>query len=199
MFKPPKNMKWTDWAQEYATLLASFASFIAMVALLAAFDGKVVATWNGVTLNAVVSILSLIMKASLAYVLAECLAQWKWVLFACEARPLIDFDRIDAATRGPLGSLRVLARTKGPISLWLGAVVTLLAIGIDPFTQQLIQFRSGLVSEPSHAARILTLTIRLAASFLRTASPRGTYMRWSRLLLSLRANSRYEMEMTESY
>ncbi|KFZ16751.1 hypothetical protein V501_02077 [Pseudogymnoascus sp. VKM F-4519 (FW-2642)] len=154
MFKPPKNMKWTDWAQEYAALLGSFASFIAMVALLAAFDGKVVTTWNGVTLNAVVSILSLIMKASLAYVLAECLAQWKWVLFAREARPLIDFDRIDAATRGPLGSLRVLARTRGPISLWLGAVVTLLAIGIDPFTQQLIQFRSGLVSEPSHAARI---------------------------------------------
>ncbi|OBT73795.1 hypothetical protein VF21_07999 [Pseudogymnoascus sp. 05NY08] len=154
MFKPPKNMKWTDWAQEYAAVLGSFTSFIIMVALLAAFDGKVVATWNGVTLNAVVSILSLIMKASLAYVLAECLAQWKWVLFAREARPLIDFDRIDAATRGPLGSLRVLARTKGPISLWLGAVVTLLAIGIDPFTQQLIQFRSGLVSEPSHAARI---------------------------------------------
>ncbi|OBT83439.1 hypothetical protein VE02_07869 [Pseudogymnoascus sp. 03VT05] len=147
MFTPLKNMKWTDWAQEYAAVLGSFASFIAMVALLAAFDGKVVGTWNGVTLNAVVSILSLIMRASLAYVLAKCLAQWKWVLFAREARPLIDFDRIDAVTRGPLGSLRVLARTKGPCR-------DTAAIGIDPFTQQLIQFRSGLFSEPSHAARI---------------------------------------------
>jgi hypothetical protein len=85
-----------------------------MVALLAAFDGKEVFTWKDVTLNAIVSVLSLTMKACLAYILAECIAQWKWILFARESRPLIDFDRIDAATRGPLGSLRVLTRTKGP-------------------------------------------------------------------------------------
>lgn len=60
MFKAPKSMKWTDWAKEYAAVLGSIASFIAMVALLAKFDGQVVATWNGVTLNAVVSILSVV-------------------------------------------------------------------------------------------------------------------------------------------
>jgi len=114
MFKARNNMKWTDWAQEYAAVLGSIASFIAMVALLATSNGRVVTTWKGITLNAVVSILSLAMKASLGFVFAECLAQWKWILFARESRPLIDFDRIDAATRGPLGSLRVLARTKGP-------------------------------------------------------------------------------------
>ncbi|KFY40222.1 hypothetical protein V495_05544, partial [Pseudogymnoascus sp. VKM F-4514 (FW-929)] len=152
MFKASKTMKWTDWAQEYAAVLGSTASFIAMVALLATSNGKVVKTWKGITLNAVVSILSLVMKASLGFVFAECLAQWKWILFARESRRLIDFDRIDAATRGPLGSLRVLARTKGPIPLWLGAAVTLLVMGLDPFTQQLVQFRSSLISEPSAAA-----------------------------------------------
>ncbi|OBT70761.1 hypothetical protein VF21_10278 [Pseudogymnoascus sp. 05NY08] len=125
-----------------------------MVVLLATFNGKAVFTWKGVTLNAIVSVLSLAMKASLAYALAECMAQWKWILFAREARPLIDFDRIDAATRGPLGSLRVLTRTKGPISLQFGAVLTLLAIGLDLFAQQLIQYRSDLVGEPSASALI---------------------------------------------
>ncbi|OBT81372.1 hypothetical protein VE02_10100 [Pseudogymnoascus sp. 03VT05] len=125
-----------------------------MVVLLATFNGKAVFTWKGVTLNAIVSVLSLAMNASLAYALAECMAQWNWILFAREARPLIDFDRIDAATRSPPGSLRVLTRTKGPISLQFGAVLTLLAIGLDPFAQQLIQYRSDLVGEPSASALI---------------------------------------------
>lgn len=114
MFTPLNKMRWTAWGLEFSALLGSIASFAAMIVLLATFNGKAVFTWKGVTLNAIVSILSLAMKASLAYALAECLAQWKWILFAREARPLIDFDRIDAATRGPLGGLRVLTRTKGP-------------------------------------------------------------------------------------
>jgi hypothetical protein len=44
MFKASKTMKWTDWAQEYAALLGSIASFVAMVALLAISNGKVVTT-----------------------------------------------------------------------------------------------------------------------------------------------------------
>jgi hypothetical protein len=106
-------MRWTAWVWEYSAVLGAVASFAAMVAVLARSDGREVVSLHGVTVNAVVSILSLAMKASLAYVLAECLAQWKWILFAREPRPLMDFERIDAATRGPLGSLRVLARTKG--------------------------------------------------------------------------------------
>ncbi len=70
-------MRWTAWVWEYSAVLGSIASFAAIVALLVSFNGKVVFTWKGVTLNATVSILSLALKASLAYVLAECIAQWK--------------------------------------------------------------------------------------------------------------------------
>jgi hypothetical protein len=104
---------WKAWGPEFWTLAGSIASFVAIVILLVIFDGKNVFTWNSITLNTIISILTLAMKSSIAYIVAECLAQWKWIVFAQQARPLMDFDRIDAATRGPLGSLRILTRTKG--------------------------------------------------------------------------------------
>ena len=103
----------SDWGYQYLTILLSLACFAALIILLAHFDQKPVFTWQGVTLNAIISILSVAIKAALAYVVSECLAQWKWILFWREERPLIDFDRIEGATRGPLGSLRVLLRTRG--------------------------------------------------------------------------------------
>lgn len=107
------TIKWTTWAWEYSAVLASIGSFAAMVVVLAHFDGKAVFEWKGMTPNTIVSLLSLAVKASLGHAIAECMAQWKWILFARESRPLMDFDRIDAATRGPLGSLRVITRTRG--------------------------------------------------------------------------------------
>lgn len=105
--------RWSAWGPEFWALIGSIAAFIAMVILLGHFNGKEVFEWNSVTLNAIVSILSVTVKASVIYVISECIAQWKWILFSREQRLLIDFDRIDGATRGPLGSLRVLLKTKG--------------------------------------------------------------------------------------
>lgn len=102
-----------QWIPELSALIGSVLSFALIIVLLSVFDNHPVFTWNGVTLNTIVSILSLAMKSSSAFTLAECTAQWKWVLFSRQKRPLIDFDRIDAATRGPLGSLRILTKMKG--------------------------------------------------------------------------------------
>jgi len=77
------------------------------------FDGEPAFAWQGITLNIMVSIISVAMKASLTYVVTECMAQWKWILFTTEEKPPIDFDRIDSAARGPSGSFRVLFRTRG--------------------------------------------------------------------------------------
>lgn len=54
---------------------------------------------------------------------------------------------------------------KNRLSLQFGAVLTLLAIGLDPFAQQLIQYRSDLVSEPSASALVAKTTrYEMAAS-----------------------------------
>ncbi|KAK6220136.1 hypothetical protein QIS74_05638 [Colletotrichum tabaci] len=139
------SLQWSAWGPQYWALSGSIVSFAAMVVLLARFDDEPIFAWQGITLNAVISILSVAMKAAVAFVISECLAQWKWVLFTREDRPLIDFDRIDSATRGPLGSLRILLGTKGAFVVKLGAVLTLLAVALDPLAQQIIQVREIVV------------------------------------------------------
>ncbi|RJE21872.1 hypothetical protein PHISCL_05790 [Aspergillus sclerotialis] len=114
-----------------------------MVTLLGVYDGHPIFNWHGVTLNALVSVLSVSMKAALSYATAECIGQWKWNLFSRGNRPLIDFERIDLASRGPLGSIRVICKTRGSMPVRLGALLVLLAIAVDPFSQQLVQFRQG--------------------------------------------------------
>ncbi|KAH7161109.1 hypothetical protein EDB81DRAFT_682497 [Dactylonectria macrodidyma] len=146
--KTKQKLRWSAWGAQFWALLGSVVAFAGMVILLGVFNGKEVFTWHSVTLNTMVSILSLAMKASLIFVLAECMAQWKWILFADQARPLMDFDRIDWATRGPLGCVRVLWKTRRALCLQFGAVLTLLAIGLDPFAQQLVQLRNDLVWTP---------------------------------------------------
>ncbi|KAF5013007.1 hypothetical protein FDECE_954 [Fusarium decemcellulare] len=147
--KVARVLRWSAWGPEVWACLGSVASFIAIVALLSHFNNKPVFTWNGVTLNALVSVLSVAMKASMAYVTAECMAQWKWILFTREPRLLIDFDRIDAATRGPLGSLRILLKTRGALAVQFGALLSLVAVGLDPLAQQLVQLRNSIVFEPN--------------------------------------------------
>lgn len=101
------------WAWELWALGGSVLSFAVMVTLLGVYDGHPIFNWHGVTLNAIVSVLSVSMKAALTYATAECIGQWKWNLFSRENRALIDFERIDMASRGPLGSIRVICKTRG--------------------------------------------------------------------------------------
>ncbi|KAJ5435916.1 hypothetical protein N7445_006801 [Penicillium cf. griseofulvum] len=132
---------WGAWKLELWALVGSVLSFTIMVIVLAIFDGRPIFEWKSVTLNAIISVLSVAMKASLTFAVAELIGQWKWILFSRDERPLMDFERIDMATRGPWGSLRVLSRMRGlqVAPLQLGALLIVLAIGLDPFSQQLLQ------------------------------------------------------------
>lgn len=96
------------WKWEIAASMGSLASLVGMFIVLAAYNGKENFSWHGVTLNAVVSILSTAGKALLLFALGESIGQWKWVAFSKESRPLIDLERIDSASRGPLGSTKWL-------------------------------------------------------------------------------------------
>lgn len=100
------------WAAETAGILASASLLIALIILLIIYDDKAMFDWKGVTLNAVVSILTTASKAALLYTTSELISQWKWIVFTTTRRPLIDFQRIDAASRGPFGSLEMIWRSR---------------------------------------------------------------------------------------
>ncbi|KAI8268942.1 hypothetical protein K4K58_003372 [Colletotrichum sp. SAR11_239] len=142
-------LRWSVWGQQTWALVGAVCALITMVALLGKFNNRPIFSEMGVTLNTGISVLSVTFKAAVAFTLSECIAQWKWILYAREERLMIDFDRIDGAARGPTGSLRVLLRTRGAHIVQLGAILTLSAIALDPFAQQLLRIREDITYEKS--------------------------------------------------
>ncbi|KAI8160406.1 hypothetical protein K4K54_008636 [Colletotrichum sp. SAR 10_86] len=142
-------LRWSVWGQQIWALVGAVGALITMVALLGKFNNHPIFSEMGVTLNTGISVLSVTFKAAVAFILSECIAQWKWILYAREERLMIDFDRLDGAARGPMGSLRVLLRTRGALIVQLGAILTLSAIALDPFAQQLLRIREDITYEKS--------------------------------------------------
>lgn len=103
-----------QWAPEIWALIGVLAIFAALCAMLAAFDGRAIFEWKSITLNTIASTLSVVMKALLLFATSECIGQWKWILFCGGQRTLLDFERIDLASRGPLGSFYLAWRKNTP-------------------------------------------------------------------------------------
>ena len=101
--------KW-PWTKEAWLMVLCYAALATMVALLKIYNERAIFDWNGVTLNTIIAILTVALKASLTSVLASCLGQWKWITFSKTKIPVIDFEKIDEASRGSWGFFAVLSR-----------------------------------------------------------------------------------------
>ncbi|KAK7926935.1 hypothetical protein PG985_003933 [Apiospora marii] len=109
--KQPRPRAIREWTAEIFSLAAAAAFMGAMVGLVFAHDKKPQDNWNApITLNALVSVLSVAVKGCLLFSVCEAVGQWKWLLFARNHRPLIYFERVDRASRGPLGCVNILVR-----------------------------------------------------------------------------------------
>lgn len=111
VFIQPKMGYFSHWKLELLALLFNLASLTTLIALLAAFDGKALFNWHGITLNTYISIISTAAKGSILFTVAESISQWKWILFTKE-RHLLDFQNIDSASRGPFGSFKLFWKCK---------------------------------------------------------------------------------------
>lgn len=65
------------------------------------------------SINAFISIFSGFAKSALLLPTAEALGQLKWDWFRKDEKKMMDFEVMDSASRGPWGSMVLLARTKG--------------------------------------------------------------------------------------
>jgi len=133
------------WLLEIVSWLISAICMGAIIAVLVVLRNQPVAKWPftnmGLTLNAFVSILSRIAGAALLLPVAEAIGQLKWSWFIKgDSKKMWDFEMFDNASRGPWGSLLLLIHTKGKTIAALGALVTLFALALDPFFQQVVVF-----------------------------------------------------------
>lgn len=94
------------WAKEIIAATISVLCFLCICIVLAVYDGHPQPSirW-GITLNAVIALLTTIMKATLMTPLMEGIGQLKWIAFMGVKRPLNDLNVYDAASRGGFGPL----------------------------------------------------------------------------------------------
>ncbi|KAK0639797.1 hypothetical protein B0T16DRAFT_337422 [Cercophora newfieldiana] len=154
-----KTLRFADIWVLVSSLVASAALLGALIGLLFAFDGKPIFDSGIVTLNTLIAILSTAYRACLIHALSFVIAQSKWVVFAEGRRRLLDFDRIDSAGEGPLGSLLLLfnSNVKNIGMVRFGALLIVVAVAMDPFAQQLLQYqqRTTFINDPDNRTTIL--------------------------------------------
>lgn len=160
---PPKYL---PWSLEILSLITALLVLLAIVLLLSIRQEKPLPDWPSVLqVNSLVAIFSAAFKVALLYPIAEGISELKWIWYATP-QPTSDFDRFDAASRGPFGSMKLLITHPRNLLTSFGAVITIFAIAIDPFTQQVVQFYSCTV--PSHSSTATIPRTNNYSSFLET-------------------------------
>ncbi|KAE8394979.1 hypothetical protein BDV23DRAFT_169020 [Aspergillus alliaceus] len=100
----------TSCVWEILSCVLGVVSLVAIIVVLYDYNGKPMADWPyGVTLNAVISILTTLMKAAMAFPITEALSQLRWP-WSSQGNKLSDLALLDAASRGAIGAALVLMR-----------------------------------------------------------------------------------------
>lgn len=129
------------WLLEIISWWLSAMSMGIIIGVLIYYQDKKIPNWPGsLTLNAFIAILAKVSGAALILPVSEALGQLKWSWFQGSSKTMWDFEIFDNASRGPWGSFLLLIRTKGRALAAIGALITLLALALDPFFQQVVDF-----------------------------------------------------------
>lgn len=101
------------WLLEILSWCFSAACMATIVIVLNCYDNKPIPQWpRYLTLNAFISVFSGFARAALLLPTAEALGQLKWNIFRHRPRSMLDFERLDTASRGPWGAFLLLLQTK---------------------------------------------------------------------------------------
>ena len=140
------------WMIEIISWCVSAVCMAGIVVTLFIYKNKPIPNWPlGITLNAYISVLAKIASAGLLLPVSEALGQLKWSWFnKGHSQKMWDFELFDNASRGPWGSLLLLVRTKGKSLAALGAAVTVFALALDPFFQQVVKFPNEWRMQPEY-------------------------------------------------
>ncbi|KAI1612411.1 hypothetical protein EDD36DRAFT_418581 [Exophiala viscosa] len=146
-----------NWAWEVGAAALCLCILSAIAAVLLAYDNQPVPSLpDTLSINAIISFLASIAKASLMIVLAAAIRQEKWLWFIGKPRPLDAVDSFEEASRGPYGSLRLIMTYRGSLRALLAAFITILSLGFEPFLQQLVTIEVRNVPIISDPATIRT-------------------------------------------
>ena len=127
--------------------IITLGALVATVVTIRSYESKPLPHWRyGLSINAIIAIYTVILKAAAGLVLAEGISHLKWIAVT-RPQPLSTFVAHDKASRGPSGALALLWKNTYkpgklhilPFISSLGALITILILLLDPFSQQIIR------------------------------------------------------------
>lgn len=133
------------WGWEILSVILANGLNVAIAVLLAVYNGQSVPDWGDhLNINAVLALLSTILRAMLVVVVAQIICQKKWDWFGTsQERPLRDLDRFDSGSRGSLGALLLMPTVIfKDVVTFIAAFVLLASFLVGPFVQQASRTRS---------------------------------------------------------
>jgi hypothetical protein len=142
--------KGQSWIWQISTALLSLAGLVASIILLLSiqrhprlsdwtFSHAKLRITSNLSPNTLIAIFSAISKSAMLFAIADCIGQLKWVRFYQQPHLLRELQTYDEASRGPWGALKLIWKTKGTALLAsFGAFLTIIALALDPFSQQVI-------------------------------------------------------------
>lgn len=139
----------------------------AIIIVLSTVDGKPLATLRpGLSLNTLLAFLAAGATAMALMPVGQAVAQWKWIWFR-ESQPLMDFARLDSASRGAWGALALACsvRWRHPVSA--GAVLVALGFFTVPLSQELVAYHE---TDQQRAAHVRVRWGWLALLLVQTAA-----------------------------
>lgn len=139
------------WKWEILSCVLAIGMLGSMLGILRRYDGQRIPDWGTViNLSTLIALMATILRAMLAFVVAEIIGQAKWKYFAgggrfeedAPMRRLIETTRFNDASQGPLGAVQLIPTiTRDPATL-LAVMVMVISLGTGSFVQQAIQTQS---------------------------------------------------------
>ncbi|KAF2138636.1 uncharacterized protein K452DRAFT_256275 [Aplosporella prunicola CBS 121167] len=142
------------WIVETISCTIAASALAAIIAVSATYNDHPLPQWpRPISINSLIAIFTAIFKAALVMPVSEGISQLKWHWFS-KPRRLADMERFDIASRGPWGSLRLLFHLHQHYLASFGALIIVVALATDFFSQQIIHYYDCLQPVPNELARI---------------------------------------------
>lgn len=140
------------WKWELLNCILAIGMLGSMYGILRRYDGRRIPDYWGTTINlsTLIALIATILRALLAFVVAEIIGQAKWKYFAGDGRPgegrpirrLIETSRFYDASQGSLGAFKLLPTIIPDPHTLVAAMVMIVSLGTGSFAQQAIQTQS---------------------------------------------------------
>lgn len=149
------------WLWELLAWAVAVLAFLGIIILLQTRNHKPVPDWTikttlsgrtyetKITINAVISLFSTVLKSMIMIPVAAAISQLKWLWFHNGRNKLSDVQLFDAANRGPLGSIVLLWQMRGRQIVCLGAIIIITMLGLDFSFQSVVTYPLKSVTSPT--------------------------------------------------